>query len=289
VSAVLRRIARDWLPPAISRRLRRWSGTAGSSDWEVIPGGFAAARSRPEIRGWNVPTIAQANASQLPALQERYASNGPLAGEAESLSNTQDIIQHNIRMSFAYVLALASRRGDAMSMLDWGGGLGQYSALSRALIPSLKLEYHCKDVPALAEQGRAMFPESRFYSDESCLQRSYELVFAGCSLHYSEDWRRTLAGLAGSARRYLYIAELPVVQHAPAFVYVQRPYGFGYGTEYVSWCLNRAEFLDESRKIGLTLQREFLMGHQPAIKGAPEQCEYRGFLFRPGASGDIDP
>jgi hypothetical protein len=50
--------------------------------------------------------------------------------------------------------------------------------------------------------------------------------------------------------------------------------------EYLGWCLNKAEFLAEASKLGLTLVREFVIGEQPPIANAPEPCQYRGFLFR---------
>ena len=43
--------------------------------------------------------------------------------------------------------------------------------------------------------------------------------------------------------------------------------------------LNREEFLTCADAIGLKLVREFIVGHRPLIYRAPEQNEYRGFLF----------
>lgn len=36
-------------------------------------------------------------------------------------------------------------------MLDWGGGLGAYYVYSRALLPDLELDYHCRELPLLVE------------------------------------------------------------------------------------------------------------------------------------------
>jgi putative methyltransferase (TIGR04325 family) len=185
-------------------------------------------------------------------------------------------------MAFAYVLALAARGKSRLSMLDWGGGIGHYYLLARALVPDVVLEYCCKDVPLLAGHGRTLFPDQRFCSDDSCLARRYDLVFASASLHYSEDWRSALASLGKAADGYLYITRLPVVTQAPSFVFIQRPYAYGYGTEYLGWCLNRGEFLAEAGRAGLALVREFAIGECPPIAGATEQCRYRGYLFRPG-------
>jgi len=73
---------------------------------------------------------------------------------------------------------------------------------------------------------------------------------------------------------------MPFVLQAPSFVFVQRPYMYGYNTEYLGWCLNLTDFLNETSRLGLELVREFVVGERPRIINAPEQCQYRGFLFR---------
>ena len=108
----------------------------------------------------------------------------------------------------------------------------------------------------------------------------YDIVIASTSLHYTLDWRALIQRLAKATSGYLYIANLPSVRQVSSFVFVQRPYQYGYNTEYLAWCLNKNEFLAEAEKAGVTLVREFIYGHMPFIQGAPEQNAYLGFLFR---------
>jgi hypothetical protein len=61
---------------------------------------------------------------------------------------------------------------------------------------------------------------------------------------------------------------------------VQRPYSAGYNTEYIGWFINRCEFLDYASSCKLELVREFLILDRPYVHKAPEQGEYRGFLFK---------
>ena len=68
---------------------------------------------------------------------------------------------------------------------------------------------------------------------------------------------------------------------AASFVVVQRPYVHGYDTEYPGWFLNRAEFLAAADGLGMRLVREFLIQERPFVPDAPEQADYRGFLFEP--------
>ncbi len=122
--------------------------------------------------------------------------------------------------------------------------------------------------------------KSSIYADESCLDRSYDFVLASSSLHYSPDWLAMLGALARATAEHIFITRLPIVQEADSYVFVQRPYRYGYDTEYLGWCLNRKQFLDGAQAAGLALVREFIIGEQPIIHGAPGPCEYRGFLFR---------
>ncbi|MFC2105498.1 methyltransferase, TIGR04325 family [Candidatus Bipolaricaulota bacterium] len=193
---------------------------------------------------------------------------------------------HNTIMAYGYVLALAARKKDRISLLDWGGGIGHYYILSRALLPEVEIDYHCKDVPLLCQGGRELFPEARFYNDaRTCFERTYDLVLASSSLQYSEDWPGTVTQLASVSRSYLYVTRLPIVRRAASFVVIQRPYQYGYKTEYLSWVLNRQEFLNYMDSLGMTLVREFQIQERPFVHRAPEQGESRGFLFRPRGGG----
>jgi len=273
-----RRVTPRGLRRAVKRLLyKKYKKTI---DWEYMPQGWAARSADPDIKGWNVETIRETYAKKLPAFLTALEEPKPLGFGHEFQSFTEeDLAFHNMNMSYGYVLALAARCKPSLSLLDWGGGIGHFYALSQALVPDLRLDYHCKDVPVLAEFGKTVLPNAHFYSDDRCFERTYDLVVASSSLHYSEDWPDVLRKLAGATREYLYVCRLPVVREADSFVFVQRPYAMGYGTEYLSWCLNRGEFLAAAEALGLRLVREFISGETPYIDRAPEQNQYRGFLF----------
>lgn len=249
-------------------------------EWEYVPTGWEREQFDPAIKGWNVESILKAYQTKWPGFLESLEGTQPLgiSPEAEPSSH-ESLILHNIMMSYAYVFALATRAKSSIAMLDWGGGIGHYYWISRTLVPEIEIDYHCKDVPLLAEYGRQILPQGHFYTDDSCLTRQYDFILVSGSLQFSRDWVVTLQSLAKATASYIYVANLPIVENAPSFVFVQRPYRFGYKTEYLGWVLNRQEFLECSRESGLRLIREFIMGHCPIIHRAPEQNEYRGFLF----------
>ena len=204
-----------------------------------------------------------------------FGLSNEAAGPGES-----DYQIHNTVMSFGYVLARAARGRGQLAMLDWGGGLGHYAVLARALLPEIELDYHCRDLPLLTRGGRDVLPEATFHdTDDSAFARSYDLVLASSSLHYAQDWRGLLARLVSVTGDYLYVTRQPFVPTAPSFVVVQRAHRNGYLTEYPGWFLNRNEFLDVARTLGLELRREFLIAERPVVPRAPEAADYRGFLF----------
>lgn len=283
-------VLRDLAPPIIWHTLRRL-GTVfinkscpepRAREWEYIREGWTYTKTHPEVTGWNVPDILEVSKRKLPKFKAMVENTGPLGISSESGLNTNiNIHAHNTIMSFAYAITLAARRSESLSMLDWGGGIGHYYLLAKALLANVAIDYHCKDMPLQAEYGARLFPQQHFYTDESCLEQRYDFVMSSGSLHYNEDWQGILDGLARATQGYLYITRLPVVFKASSFVFVQRPYSYGYNTEYLGWCLNRIHFLNKAEKVGLILVREFAIGESPLIDNAPEQCQYMGFLFRP--------
>jgi putative methyltransferase (TIGR04325 family) len=247
--------------------------------WEYVPEGFA----RP-AKGWNVAAISDAYREKWPSYLAAIAGAKPLGVNHEMPRGMdvggEDLAAHNTLMSYAYVLALAARGRERISLLDWGGGIGHYLPLSRALLPGVEVDYHCKDVPVLAEHGRELFPQAAFYDDDACLQRTYDLVLASSSLHYAADWQATLTGLAGATAGLLYVTRAPVALRAASFVVLQRAHDYGYDTEYLGWVFNREELLSVAGDAGMTLLREFLLADEIAAGGAPETpVGHRGFLF----------
>ena len=230
--------------------------------------------------------MAEAYRVKLPAFRSALAGAGLIAfpTSASASTTTPSVTEQNAVLAFAYSLLLAARTRDSVSILDWGGGIGLYSLLARALVPrEVTVEFHCRDLPLVCSYGREAMTEVHFHDDDSCLDRTYDLVFASSSLQYTKDWQPLFARLAAAATQYLYLARVPVVFSTPSFVVLQRAHRYGFGTEYLSWVFNRDELLEHAQRAKLELVREFLLGYKPAISGAPEQDETRGLLFHPAA------
>lgn len=288
----LKDVTRLVLPPAgyaglreLRRRLRR-----APREWEYVPEGWHALQSDSRLKGWNEASVADTYRSRWLAYRAALESTLPLSVTSEHIPGPAlaqapygevDVLLHNTVMSYAYALSRSARGRQDLSLLDWGGGVGHYALLSQTLFPDLRIDYHCKDVPATIAVGRQLLPQATFYDDDdSCFSRTYDLALASGSLHYAQDWQAVLGRLAAASSGYVFVTQLPIVHRAPPFVFVQRAYQYGYHTEYLGWCLRREELLEVAAGHRLRLVREFVTGFKPPVHRTPEPPEYRAFLFR---------
>ena len=252
-------------PPEFEALAEGWDGVAG---------------------GWDAGTVADAYLAKWPDWLAALEGAKPLgvyheARVGEPLSSA-DLAAHNMLLSFAYVAARAARKRERVSVLDWGGGLGHYAVLARAVLPDTRFDWHCREVPSVAAAGASANPEVTFHTDDTCLERRYDLVLASSSLQYAQDWSALLVGLARATSGLLLVTRLPIALGASSFVVLQRAAAYGYGTDYAGWVLSRDEFLAEAARAGLVLDRELLLDAWMSPARAPESpIGHRGFLFRP--------
>ena len=251
-------------------------------EMDYVPGGWYA------IEGWNADNMAEAQERHWPDLVRNLQGTGPLGVSHLPWNNSrEDHACHNTMMSYGYVLARAARHKDKLSILDWGGGIGHYYLYSKVLLPDLDIAYDCFELPPMCRVGRKLQPEVRMHEDQlDFVGKRYDLVLNGSSLHYVENWRDELGKLAAVTGEFLYVSRLQSVSAAPSFVALHKVFREGYA-EFLSWCINRSEFVACAEACGLELLREFVFAEQLTVRGAPEKAQGRGFLFRrPSPSGE---
>ena len=266
------------LPPILLDGLRLVWRRSRKPILEYAPEGRKTVRTNSNSTSWNVDSVVEAERAKWDAFCRNLQGTGPLgfSHEHTDLSVVRSVSFHNVHVTYAYVLALAAHQKTTLSVLDWGGGLGHYYLVGKAVLPGVTLDYHCKEVPLMVKAGKRLNPDMHWYADESYLERAYDLVMINGSLQYIEDWPETLRRIAPAVRGYLFLTRLPVVDRGPGFVAIQR----AYGTEMLHQQLNQAAVLQVVSKTGLRLMREFVVGDRPYIRSAPEQCELRGWLFK---------
>ena len=253
-------------------------------EWEYVPEGWARPAIDPSVKGWDVGAVAAAYREKWPGFLRAIEGARPLGVYHEVAPGDEitgeDASAHNLVLTFAYVAALAAHGKKRLTFLDWGGGLGHYGVIARAVLP-VDVDYHCREVAQVVAVAREAGVAGRFVTDDSWADRTYDLVMASGSLQYAEDWQAQLAELARACTGYLYVTRLPYAHSARSFHVLQRAYRYGYGTEYIGWVVNREELLGCAVKLGLTFEREFVIDAWLSAAGAPEDpIGHRGFLFR---------
>lgn len=269
------------ITPPVFIHLVKWlhdNGLRRKPVLEYAPMGWQTPLTNPSRTGWNTDIVVVSEQKKWEAFARNCQGNGPLGFSHESfdLSVIRNVSFHNINLTYAYVLALTAQQKSAVSVLDWGGGLGHYYLLGKAVLPDIELDFHCKEVPVMAEAGKRINPCVHWYADERCLERAYDLVMVNGSLQYIADWADTLQRIIPAVKGYLFLTRLPVVADSPEFVAIQR----AYDTEMLHQQLNQTAVLQAIEGMGLCLMREFVVGDRPNIINAPEQCELRGWLFK---------
>jgi putative methyltransferase (TIGR04325 family) len=269
-------------PPILSRGLSRYRRPNSKPDFEYVPGGWKTLPTPDNSACWNNDDVVNVETAKWGAFRDNLLGTGPLGFSHESTDPqlVGDLYFHNIHITYAYVLALAARQKTKLSLLDWGGGLGHYYLLGKAVLPEVSLDFHCREVPIMCEYGKKLCPEVHFYSEDSCLNRRYDLAMLNGSLGYFEDWIGTLTKVASTVDEFLFLTRVFVVDRSRSFVVLHRTANYGYKSNMLTQVFNKREILTVVEAAGLRLVREFVVGEGPTIVGAPEACTDRGWLFK---------
>lgn len=276
MNAYARQFIFDWVPPAAIRAIKSLLDIKRQAPYEFIAYEWPLDM---QLSGWQANSVNETRERTWDKFLQFMEGRGPLGISENDLLFPEyiSINVHNLYLSFGYCLALACHNRQVLTILDWGGATGNYYIISKKLMPAVKFDYHCADLPAVCEIGRKLLPEVVFYESETWQKMHYDFAFSSSSLQYLKDWRPTVRALVKSANRYMYITRMPFVITGKSFVMLQRVKE--YGTEYLGWVLNRQEFIQFVEQHGMKLVREFVNHSGPRIKGAPEQNLYMGFLF----------
>lgn len=274
----IKKLIRDLFPPIAIKIMRAISRQFTKQQMEYACLGWETQLKNTGVNGWNSNKVLEAEKAKWEAFCANREGSGPLgfSHESKDLSIVRDVSFHNIHMTYAYVLALAAHKKDRVSILDWGGGLGHYYQIAKAVLPEVTFDFHCKEVETLVNAGRQINPQVHWYADDSYLKKEYDLVMVNGSLQYIKDWQELLMRLFGITKDYFFLTRLPVIERAASYVAIQRIYG----TELLHQQFNQNDVLRLFRESGLNLVREFVVGDRPYIKGAPEPCELKGWLFK---------
>lgn len=233
--------------------------------------------------GWATPLGNRNEDYWLPFMEEGRHAYEQLVQVAESKSANRIPDDTDINhLAYGYVLGLVGRGKTVARVLDYGGNLGQYYWIGRAMMPNLSFDFHCKELPPAAAIGQRLNPSVVWHVDDTCFKESYDLIVFSSSLQYVRDWKSTLQQAANSAAAYLFLSGVPSVRSAPTFMATQRSRRLT-NLQYIVNCDELISYVEPS---GLRLAAQFKMLDHTVIARAPEQPHYRGFLFERSPSQD---
>ena len=172
---------------------------------------------------------------------------------AESVADSE-IISANAK-SHDYILptvvAMTGRDRGRLKVLDFGGGLASSYLLVRASLPdSDKLEFHVVESGAVCAKGREVFPKDMklFFHVDLPSNEHFDVIHAGRSFQYVDDWRGLLRSFAELTPRYLILAGALAGDIEP-FVSLQNYYGYKIRVRF----LNLEELIREAELVGFHL------------------------------------
>ena len=111
-----------------------------------------------------------------------------------------------------FVAAMATKRGQTLRILDFGGGLGtSYIPLLSMLGDHEHLEFVVVENKTLCELGTEFFKADNkiAFCDSIPKTQPFHVVHAGSSLQYVDDWRGAIREFTDTGAKYLIFADLP--------------------------------------------------------------------------------
>ena len=192
--AFIGQVVKLFIPPVVFKGAHYIQGLFRKPALEYAPDGWQTPLKDGQNIGWSVDSVIETEKAKWDAFCRNLEGAGPLgfSHEHTDLSVIRNPNFHNVHISYAYVLALTAHKKDRISVLEWGGALGHYYLVGKAVMPDVAIDYHVKEVPLMAEAGRQLNPEVHWYDDESCLERDYDLIMMTGCIPYIKDWSELL-------------------------------------------------------------------------------------------------
>ena len=174
--------------------------------------------------------------------------------ELRDYQDCQDAIKTNAKSSdyiLSTVVAMAGSDGAGTRVLDFGGGMATaYLPLVASLPDDFDLDFHVVEHAGVCERGRQIYPEAMkvFFHEELPDDNRFEVIHAGRSFQYVDDWRGLLKSFARLSSGYLILAGA-LAGNIPSFVSIQNYYDHGIRVRF----LNLDELLLEAANHGFQL------------------------------------
>jgi putative methyltransferase (TIGR04325 family) len=166
--------------------------------------------------------------------------------EAEPMPD-EAIIDHQV---LALAVRLVGR--DSVSVVDFGGGVGQsFAALRRMVDTSVALQYCIVEIPSIVEHARRLWPDSQVMFAETLEDVPFvpDIVFAKGAIQYWPDYAEGLRRLFALSAAWVLLEK--------ASLLMDREYATEQVNAYESripyWFMSRERLLDVAKQCGYAL------------------------------------
>ena len=141
------RIIKLFIPPLVFKGVHYIQNLFGKPDLEFAPDAWQTRLTDGRNKGWNVDSVIDTEKAKWNSFSRNLEGPGPLgfSHEHTDLSEIRNPNFHNVHISYAYVLALAAHQKNRISVLDWGGALGHYYLIGKAVLPDVTIDFHVKE------------------------------------------------------------------------------------------------------------------------------------------------
>jgi putative methyltransferase (TIGR04325 family) len=166
------------------------------------------------------------------------------------------------------IIATMVDGGNTVRVLDFGGSLGtEYLAAKDSITIKDSIDFTIVENAAICERGNALFADDgaiRFVSDMPDTHDAFDIVHAGSSLQYVDDWQGLLKTFTEFRPYYIVLSDV-LAGDNPSFVTVQRYYGRRIAVRF----LNKLELTRYMEEIGykLVLCQQYVA--KPNVDGKP--------------------
>ncbi len=211
-----------------SAEAQRSTDAPPASIWEGVYATFAEARGDAAFES------------------QRWLDQIAAASQAPAAANSSGYILYPIAASML-------SRHRPLRVLDFGGGMApSFFALLEHAGRDANIEFRVVDNDAVCGRARSVLTPDRRLTFQTELPgdgEKFDIVHAGSSLHYVEDWRALLARFRAYQPKAIIVADLPAGAVPRSIVTAQNYYG----ARIPGWLLRLDEFCSAAARDGYAL------------------------------------
>lgn len=173
------------------------------------------------------------------------------ATEQNRLSGTISEIAQTTDYALPIVATAIAQSHQTLTILDFGGGLANSFFPLVAMLPvDQGLQFVVVENKSICDEGKNLFRNEKRLSFRTELpgDEKFDIIHAGSSFHYVDDWIALLLLFAGLRPQYMIFADLPAGD-IETFVTIQNYYGRKIPVRF--W--NLVEFIGRVEELGFRL------------------------------------